>query len=61
MDVEFDGDLWPAGADITVGAGGVQDTGHQELLAQVGMLVEEDLGGNFKNNKKDIGQTHSRQ
>ena len=61
MDVEFDGDLWPAGTDITVGTGGVQDTGHQELLAQVGMLVEEDLGGNLKNNKKDIGQTHSQQ
>ena len=43
VDVEFDGDLGPAGADVTVGAGGVQDTGHQELLAQVGMLVEEDL------------------
>ena len=48
-DVEFDGDLRPAGADVTVGAGRVQDARDQKLLPQVGMFVEEDLGGRHEN------------
>jgi len=43
VDVQPDGDLGPAGAHVAVGGGRVQDAGHQELLAQVRMLVEEDL------------------
>lgn len=43
VDVEFDCDFWFAGADIAVGAGWVQDTWDQQLLPEVGTLVQEDL------------------
>lgn len=43
MDVEFDCDFRFAGADIAVGAGGVQNTWDQQLLPKVGTLVQEDL------------------
>lgn len=43
MDVELHGDFRFAGADIAVGAGWVQDTWDQQLLPEVGTLVQEDL------------------
>ena len=43
MDVEFDRDFGFAGADVAVGAGRIQDTRDQQLLPQVGTLVQEDL------------------
>lgn len=43
VDVELDCDFWFAGTDIAVGAGGVQDTWDQQLLPEVGTLVQEDL------------------
>ena len=43
MDVEFNCDFRLAGADIAVGAGWVQDTWDQQLLPEVGTLVQEDL------------------
>lgn len=43
MDVEFDCDFRFAGADVAVGAGRVQDTWDQQLLPEVGTLVQENL------------------
>lgn len=43
MDVEFDRDFRFAGADVTVGAGRVQDAWDQQLLPEVRTLVQEDL------------------
>ena len=43
MDVEFDCDFGFAGADVAIGAGRVQDTRDQQLLPEVGTLVQEDL------------------
>lgn len=43
VDIDFDGDLRFAGADIAVGTGWVQDARYQQLLPEVGTLVQEDL------------------
>lgn len=43
MDVELHGDFGFAGADVAVDAGWVQDTWDQQLLPEVGTLVQEDL------------------
>lgn len=43
VDVELHGDFGFAGADVAVGTGWVQDTWDQQLLPEVGTLVQEDL------------------
>ena len=43
VDVEFDCDFRFAGADVAVGAGWIQDARDQQLLPEVGTLVQEDL------------------
>lgn len=43
VDVELHGDFRFAGADVAVSAGWVQDTWDQQLLPEVGTLVQEDL------------------
>lgn len=43
VDVEFDCDFRFGGADVAVGAGRVQDARDQQLLPEVGTLVQEDL------------------
>lgn len=43
VDAKFDCDFGFAGADVAVGAGWVQDTRDQQLLPEVGTLVQEDL------------------
>lgn len=43
MHVEFDRDFRFAGADVAVSAGRVKHAGDQQLLPEIGALVQEDL------------------
>lgn len=43
MDVELDCDFGLAGANVAAGAGRIQNARDQQLLPEVGTLVQEDL------------------
>lgn len=58
VDVELDCDFGFADTHVAVGAGGVQDTRDEELLPEVGTLVQEDLAGEHSS-KQQRGQPQS--